>query len=102
MLKGQPTIAPALTPSEGESPCRFSQIGTYGFSRLADRRESVGGHRRRLGRQPIGVERHQTGPFMDGTQPTGRTVTYPVASFAQIEGDRIGSDHVYLDPVGGR
>jgi steroid delta-isomerase-like uncharacterized protein len=39
----------------------------------------------------------QTGPFMDGTPPTGRTVTYPVASFAQIEGDKIRSEHVYLD-----
>jgi len=38
-----------------------------------------------------------TGPFMDGTPPTGRTVTYPVASFAQIEGDKIRSEHVYLD-----
>jgi predicted ester cyclase len=39
----------------------------------------------------------QTGPFMDGTPPTGRTVTYPVASFAQIEGDKISSEHIYLD-----
>ena len=38
-----------------------------------------------------------TGPFMDGTPPTGRTVTYPVASFAQIEGDKIRSEHIYLD-----
>jgi steroid delta-isomerase-like uncharacterized protein len=38
-----------------------------------------------------------TGPFMDGAPPTGRTVTYPVASFAQIEGDKIRSEHVYLD-----
>jgi steroid delta-isomerase-like uncharacterized protein len=37
-----------------------------------------------------------TGPFMDGTPPTGRTVTYPVASFVQVEGDRIRSEHVYL------
>jgi predicted ester cyclase len=34
---------------------------------------------------------------MDGTAPTGRTVAYPVASFAQIEGDKIRSEHVYLD-----
>ena len=38
-----------------------------------------------------------TGPLMDGTPPTGRTVTYPVATFAQIEGDKIRSEHVYLD-----
>jgi predicted ester cyclase len=39
----------------------------------------------------------QTGPFLDGTPPTGRIVTYPVASFTQIEGDKIRSEHVYLD-----
>jgi steroid delta-isomerase-like uncharacterized protein len=38
-----------------------------------------------------------TGPFMDGAPPTGRTVSYPLASFAQIEGDKIRSEHVYLD-----
>ena len=38
-----------------------------------------------------------TGPFMDGTPPTGRTVTYPLASFAQVEGDKIRSQHIYLD-----
>jgi steroid delta-isomerase-like uncharacterized protein len=38
-----------------------------------------------------------TGAFMDGTPPTGRTVTYPLASFAQIEGDKIRSEHRYLD-----
>ena len=38
----------------------------------------------------------RTGPFMDGTPPTGRTVTYPVASFVQVEGDKIRSEHVYL------
>jgi predicted ester cyclase len=40
------------------------------------------------------------GPFMDGTPPTGRTVTYPVASFAQIEGDKIRWEHSYLDRLG--
>ena len=39
----------------------------------------------------------QTGPFLDGTPATGRIVTYPVASFTQIEGDKIRSEHVYLD-----
>lgn len=38
-----------------------------------------------------------TGPFMDGTPPTGRTVAYPLASFAKIEGDKIRSEHIYLD-----
>ena len=38
-----------------------------------------------------------TGPFMDGTPPSGRTVSYAGASFAQIEGDKIHSEHVYLD-----
>jgi predicted ester cyclase len=34
---------------------------------------------------------------MDGTPPTGRTVAYPIASFAQVEGDKIRSEHVYFD-----
>ena len=38
-----------------------------------------------------------TGPFMDGTPPTNRKVAYPLASFAQIEGDKISSQHIYLD-----
>ena len=38
-----------------------------------------------------------TGPFMDGTPPTGRTVAYPGASFAQVERDKIQSEHIYLD-----
>jgi steroid delta-isomerase-like uncharacterized protein len=38
-----------------------------------------------------------TGSFMDGTPPTGRTVAYPLASFAKIEGDKIRSEHIYLD-----
>ena len=38
-----------------------------------------------------------TGSFMDGTPPTGRTVAYPLASFAKIEGDKIRTEHVYLD-----
>ena len=41
-----------------------------------------------------------TGPFMDGTPPTGRTVAYPIASFAQVEGDKIRSEHVYFDRQG--
>jgi steroid delta-isomerase-like uncharacterized protein len=38
-----------------------------------------------------------TGPYMDGTPPTGRTVGYPLASFAQVEGDKIRSQHIYVD-----
>jgi steroid delta-isomerase-like uncharacterized protein len=38
-----------------------------------------------------------TGPYMDGTQSTGRTVAYPGASFTQVEGDKIRSEHTYLD-----
>jgi steroid delta-isomerase-like uncharacterized protein len=37
------------------------------------------------------------GPFMDGTPATSRTVNYPLASFAQIQGDKIQSEHIYLD-----
>ena len=38
-----------------------------------------------------------TGPFMDGTPSTGRTVSYAGASFTQVEGDKIRSEHVYFD-----
>lgn len=40
-----------------------------------------------------------TGPLMDGTPATGRTVAYPGASLVQVqvEGDKIRSEHVYLD-----
>jgi predicted ester cyclase len=38
-----------------------------------------------------------TGRFIDGTPPTGRTVAYPGASFTQVEGDKIRSEHTYLD-----
>ena len=34
---------------------------------------------------------------MDGTPPTGRTVAYPGASFTQVEGDNIRSEHAYVD-----
>jgi predicted ester cyclase len=33
----------------------------------------------------------------DSFPPTGRTVAYPGASFTQIEGDKIHSEHTYLD-----
>ncbi len=34
---------------------------------------------------------------MDGTPPTGRTVTLPGASFVQVEGDKIRSEQAYID-----
>jgi steroid delta-isomerase-like uncharacterized protein len=37
------------------------------------------------------------GPLMDGTPPTGRKVSYPGASFVQVDGDKIRSEHVYID-----
>src|ERR1700730_18571238 len=39
----------------------------------------------------------QTGPLMDGTPPTGRKVSYPGASFVQVEGDKIRSEQTYVD-----
>jgi steroid delta-isomerase-like uncharacterized protein len=39
----------------------------------------------------------QNGPLMDGTPPTGRKVSYPGASFVQVEGDKIRSEQVYVD-----
>ena len=41
-----------------------------------------------------------TGPYFDGSPATGRTIAYPVATFAQIEGDKIHSEHVYFDRQG--
>jgi steroid delta-isomerase-like uncharacterized protein len=38
-----------------------------------------------------------TGPYFDGSPPTGRPLTLPAASFTQVEGDKIRSEHVYLD-----
>jgi steroid delta-isomerase-like uncharacterized protein len=38
-----------------------------------------------------------TGPLMDGTPPTGRTVAYPGASFVQVEGDKIRYERIYTD-----
>jgi predicted ester cyclase len=35
--------------------------------------------------------------LMGGTPPTGRTVAYPIATSTQVEGDKIRSEHVYLD-----
>jgi len=38
-----------------------------------------------------------TGPLMDETPPTGRKVSYPGASFVQVEGDKIRSEQTYVD-----
>jgi steroid delta-isomerase-like uncharacterized protein len=38
-----------------------------------------------------------TGPYMDGTPPTGRTVAYPIATFTQVEGDKIRWQRNYFD-----
>ena len=38
-----------------------------------------------------------TGPFWDGSPPTGRTLTLPEASFTQVEGDKIRSEQAYLN-----
>ena len=38
-----------------------------------------------------------TGPYLDGSPPTGRTVAYRGASFTKVEGDKIRSEHTYPD-----
>ena len=38
-----------------------------------------------------------TGPYFDGSPPTGRPVAYPGASFTQVEGDKIRSERTYFD-----
>jgi steroid delta-isomerase-like uncharacterized protein len=38
-----------------------------------------------------------TGPYFDGSPPTGRTLTLPGASFVQVEGDKIRYERVYTD-----
>ena len=38
-----------------------------------------------------------TGPYFDGSPATGRTLTIPLASFTQVEGDKIRSEHAYMD-----
>ena len=38
-----------------------------------------------------------TGPLMDGTPPSGRKVSYPGASFVQVESDKIRSEQTYVD-----
>jgi steroid delta-isomerase-like uncharacterized protein len=39
----------------------------------------------------------QTGPYFDGSPPTGRTLTLPGASFTRVEGDKIRSETTYTD-----
>jgi len=38
-----------------------------------------------------------TGPYFDGTPPTGRTLTLPGASFIQVENGKIRYERVYTD-----
>ena len=38
-----------------------------------------------------------TGPYFDGTPPTGRTLTLPGAPFTKVEGDKIRYERVYTD-----
>jgi steroid delta-isomerase-like uncharacterized protein len=38
-----------------------------------------------------------TGPGGDGSEPTGRTLSFKGASIIQVEGDKIRSDHAYFD-----
>ena len=38
-----------------------------------------------------------TGPLMDGSPPTGRTLTLLGASFVHVEGDKIRYERVYTD-----
>lgn len=38
-----------------------------------------------------------TGPGLDGTPATGRTLTLPGASFNQVKGDKIRSEQDYFD-----
>jgi hypothetical protein len=39
-----------------------------------------------------------TGPGADGSDPTGRVVSFKGASIIQIEGDKIRSELAYFDP----
>jgi steroid delta-isomerase-like uncharacterized protein len=38
-----------------------------------------------------------SGPFWDGSPPTGRTLTLPGASFTRVEGGKIRSERIYVD-----
>jgi predicted ester cyclase len=38
-----------------------------------------------------------TGPGADGSEPTGRSISFKGASMVQVEGEKIRSDHCYFD-----
>src|ERR1700751_4609793 len=38
-----------------------------------------------------------TGPYFDGTPPTGRTLTLPGGTFTQVENGKIRYERVYMD-----
>jgi len=41
-----------------------------------------------------------TGPGGDGSEPTGRSVSFQGASIIRVEGDKILSDQTYFDRKG--
>jgi steroid delta-isomerase-like uncharacterized protein len=41
-----------------------------------------------------------TGPGADGSEPTGRSVSFQGASLIRVEGDKIRSDYAYYDRKG--
>jgi steroid delta-isomerase-like uncharacterized protein len=41
-----------------------------------------------------------TGPGADGSEPTGRSVSFQGASIIRVEGDKIRSDYAYYDRKG--
>jgi len=45
----------------------------------------------------MGIAWHRQRSLNGRHPPTGRTVAYPGASFTQVEGDKIRSEHVYVD-----
>jgi hypothetical protein len=81
-----------------------TQFGSVIFQKIrdADRPERV---RRIVSRQPRLFEpplEHCPRPRcaragLDGTPPAGRALTLPGATFLQVEGDKIRSEHVYHD-----
>jgi predicted ester cyclase len=98
MLKGRPTIVRALTSlRRGKALADFNKSVLTAYPDLRFEIISSGDIGGGLVATQLMLRGTHTGPFMDGTPATGRTVAYPLASFAQIEGDKIRSQHIYLD-----
>jgi predicted ester cyclase len=97
MLKREPTTTPLRPTSYGQAIADFAKSvwATYPDMSLEiiSRGDTGGGL---VATQRVLHGTH-TGPLMDGTPPTGRTVAYPGVSFTQVEGDKIRSEHTYLD-----